>query len=549
MRIAGPFLALTLLSVSLVGCKPGGGDAKATRVEEGNRSGILHRGNGSEPDSLDPQLATSVSSGNILLNLFEGLVRQNPKDLSAEPGMASHWEVSEDGRTYTFHLRSDARWTDGTALTAKDFEFAYQRMLHPVFGAAYAYMLYPLKGATAYHKGEVDQLEGVRAIDEKTLRIELELPVPYFLSLLNHWTWFPLPEHVVRKNGDWLSRDNQWSRPANIVSNGSFAFKEWAPAQSITLEKNPDYWDAASVSLNGVVFHVFSDAASEERAFRTGGLHVTYKIPLSKVAVYRKERPEVLRIDPYLESVFYAINVKREALSDKRVRQALVLAVDRRLLTDKVLSGEREPALTFVPAGAGGYTGPAPIEESVERARALLVEAGYPNGEGFPEIEMIFRKSSSGNDTTRVAEVLQQQWKHNLGITVRLQAVEKNSYFSRRREHKFDLCYFGWVGDYLDPTTFLDLFQTDGGNNASDWSSVEYDEALAAAAAATDQEKRHALLRRAEAVLLEESPLIPLYFGTTKYLVDPSVKGWYPTLLDHHPLRAVDLVAKEPVTP
>lgn len=529
---------LSLFFITLLAaCGPR--EAQIRRVDTAIDEGLLIRGNGAEPESLDPHLATSVSAGNVLLNLFEGLTRLNAETLIPEPGMAESWTVSGGGRTVDFTLR-EAYWSDGEPVKASDFVFAFRRLLNPDLGASYAFMLYPILNAEAVAAGEVPLTElGVEAAGERGLRVRLEKPAPYLFALLAHWTAYPLPEHVLRAHGNADNRGGEWTRREHLVGNGAFTLTEWKTEERIRLEKNARYWEADSVELQAAEFLPFSDPGSEERAFRGGELHVTYSLPRHRLTHYREQAPEVLRVDTYLESVGYVVNLSTPALQDVRVRRALSLALDRRMITENVLYGVREPAFHFVPPGTGEYQSGIRLEEDVEEAKRLLTEAGYPGGEGFPEITFIY---PSGQDTQRVAEVIQQLWMERLGVRIRIDNLERQSYFSRRRERDFDLCYLGWVGDYVDPLTFLGLWASGAGNNFAGWNQPEYDARLEQAAVAGAE--RSEVLAEAEAMLLEDLPILPLYFGATQYLKDPRVEGWHANVLDWHPLRAVRLVAE-----
>jgi oligopeptide transport system substrate-binding protein len=503
-------------------------------VDAAIAEGRLLRGNGAEPESLDPHLATSVSAGNIVINLFEGLTRLNASTLVPEPGMAENWEMSADGLQIDFHLR-DARWSDGAPVSAADFAFAFRRLLHPDLGASYAFMLYPILNAREVNKGELPAEDlGVEVIGDHHLRLKLAKPTPYIFSLLAHWTAFPLPRHVLEKHGNESNRGGAWTRDENFVGNGAFVLAAWRSEDRIVLKKNPTYWQADQVTLNAAEFIPFSDPGAEERAFRAGEIHVGYSLPRHRLPYYREKQPEVLRVDAYLESVGYAVNLKHPALQDVRVRHALSMALDRKLLTEKILYGVREPAFSYVPPGTGGFQPKVQLEENIEEARRLLAEAGYPDGEGFPEMVFIY---PSAQDSQRIAEVIQQQWLQTLGIRMEIVNLERQSYFSRRRERDFDLCYFAWVGDYVDPLTFLGLWVSDAGNNLAGWQEPIYDGLIQEAALAGDQ--RMARLADAEAKLLDGLPILPLYFGATQYLKDPRVMGWDANLLDWHPLRAL----------
>ncbi|MGA0368714.1 MAG: peptide ABC transporter substrate-binding protein, partial [Kiritimatiellia bacterium] len=497
------FLCCLFLCLLFSAC--GSREAGTRPVDLAAEQGILLRGNGAEPESLDPQLATSVSAGNVLLNLFEGLTRLHAATLEPEPGMAESWTVSEDGLTVDFLLR-EAVWSDGKPVTARDFDFAFRRLLNPELGASYAFMLFPILNAREIHQGELPlSALGVEALGERRLRLRLAKPTPYLFSLLAHWTAFPLPEHVLAQFGNTDNRGGEWTRPGHLVGNGAFLLEDWRSGDRIALRKNPQYWQAESVKLEGAVFFPFPDPGSEERAFRSGEIHVTYSLPRHRLPHYREQATEVLRVDPYLESVGYAVNLQHPALKDPRVRQALSLALDRRAITEKVLYGVREPAFNYVPPGTGGYTPEKQLAEDAEQARQLLAEAGYPGGEGVPEIVFIY---PSAQDSQRVAEFIQQRWQQELGIRIEINNMERQTYFSRRRERDFDLCYLGWVGDYTDPMTFLGLWLSDAGHNLADWKNPTYDATLFRAARAGGE--RGDLLADAERMLLEELPVIPL---------------------------------------
>lgn len=523
-------LACMFLVLFLSGC---GGRERVTRAEAARAEGVLLRGNGQDPDSLDPHLATLVSAGNVLFNVFEGLVRFHAETLEPEPAMAESWAVSEDGLEWTFFLR-EAQWSNGDPVLASDFVFAWRRMLHPDLAASYAYMLFPLENAREVNAGGLPpEALGVEGLDERTLRVRLHRPVPYFLSLLAHWTWFPLHEESLTALGAVTDRTVLWTRPETMVVNGAFRLKTWRPERELVLERNPSYWDAASVRLNGAVFLPLSDPITEERAFRSGGLHVTYTLPRQRLDHYRGGDNTVLRMDPNLESVGWVVNVRRPDLDRVDLRRALSLSLDRRAIAERVLGGTREPAFSHVPTGTGGHRSDVQLREDPAEAKNLLKSLGFSGERPLRELEMILPNRA---DWVRVAEVMREQWAA-AGIPVVINSMERSTYFARRREGAFDLCFLGWVGDYPDPTTFLSLWLSDAGNNLSGWASAEYDALMEASA--RNPGRRGQLLREAEAIVLEELPVIPLVFGASLYLLDPAVQGWHPNLLNHHPLRAV----------
>lgn len=530
------FACLTLLCA----CGP-----RETPVERANREDILLRANGTEPAALDPHLVTGVSEHNILSALLEGLVHPDPKTLEPLPGVAESWEISEDGRIYTFHLRKDALWSNGDPVTAQDFMFSYQRMLSPRLGAEYAAMLYPMVGAEEYNTGKLTDFShvGVKALDNHTLEITLNEPLPYFFSLLTHYTWFPVHPGTILAHGAIDQRDSKWTRPGNFVGNGPFTLKDWSVHEHIDVAKSPTYWGRDQIFLNGVRFLPITNQNVEERAFRSGQLHVTYAMPLHKIEPYLAEDADALRISPYLGTYFYAFNTQREPWNNPLVRRALALAIDRESIVKNITKAGQLPAGHFTPPETAGFTSRASIPigdyaANLAEARRLLAEAGYPDAKGLPELELLYNTSDKHKV---VAQAIQQMWKQGLGVNVSLMNREWKVYSVTRREGDFDIVRVGWIGDYNDPNTFLDLMASWNENNFSFFKNDEYDRLIREAAQTVDQSKRHELFQRAEAILIEEMPIIPIYFEVSAYLVDPAVKGWYPNILDQHPYQGIRL--------
>ena len=468
----------------------------------------------------------------------------DPHDLHPVPGVAEKWDVSEDGKTYTFHLRSKARWSNGARVTAQDFVRSFKRMLAPTLGSEYAYMLYVAKNAEDYNKGKITDFSkvGFAALDEGTLRVELNSPTPYFLSLLSHYSWFPVPVSTIEKYGPTDERGNTWTKPGHFVSNGPFNLVEWKINSVLVVRKSPTYWDASQVKLKEIRFYSIDSLDAEERAFRAGQLHLTYDVPLPKIDGYQRDHPELLFKAPYLATYFYRINTTRPVLNDKRVRRALSMAVDRVSIAHQVMRSGEEPAYCLTPPNTAGYTCRAGVPYDVEAARKLLAEAGFPNGQGFPQFEILFNTLEMHKS---IAEVIQQMWKKNLNIDARLVNQEWKVYIDSQREMKYDIGRYGWTGDYVDPNSFLDMFVTGGGNNQTGWSNAEYDHWVREAGKTADMATRFDCFQKAEAILLDESPIIPIYQYTRTYCLSPSVHGWYPNLLDVHPHKYIYLVPRE----
>jgi oligopeptide transport system substrate-binding protein len=514
-----------------------------TRVEEGNQKGILHLGNGAEPESLDPHLTTGVPESQIISALIEGLIREDGKTLEPKPGVAARWDVNEAGTVYTFHFREDAKWSNGDPVTAQDFVFSYRRMLSPGLATEYAYMLHILKNGKAFNEGRITDLEllGVKAVDDRTLVIELEKPAPYFLNMLNHYSFYPVHPATVLAHGAMDERANSWATEGKFVGNGPFTLAEWNINQHIYVKKSDTYWGNEKVLLNGIVFYPVEDAQSEERMFRAGLLHKTSTIPLPRVDFYLKNKSPALYSSPYLTTYYYLINTNRKPFDDVRVRKALALAINRNVITEFILKGGEKPAKWFTPPGTAGFEPSQALEENVAEAKRLLAAAGFPGGKGFPEFQLLYNTSEAHKT---IAEVVQQMWKKNLGIQCQLVNQEWQVYMVTRRELNFDVARAGWAGDYADPHNFLDLHLGSSGNNHTGWSDARYDALIEEASGTIDKEKRFALYDEAESILLRDMPVIPVYWYVRNYLLDPSVKGWHPNILDRHDYTEVYLEAK-----
>lgn len=529
--------AICLLFAGLLGLFAGCAKHE-TAVQRGDRQQVLERGAGADVTDLDPQLAVNITEMDVASALFEGLVTEDPVDLHPVPAVAEQWDISPDGLTYTFYLRADAKWSDGSAVTAADFVAAWQRMLTPSFAAENAGLLYVIQGAEAFHKGATHDFSqvGVAASAPRTLRVTLEHPTPYFLSLLAHSAFMPVPLATVAKFGPATERGNRWTRPGNLVGNGAFTLKTWRPNDIIEVEKSPTYWDAAHVRLNEIRFHPYDSVDAEDRAFRAGQLHVTYVLPFGKADTYRRESPQLLRSDAYLDTYFLRFNTRRAPLDDVRVRRALALAIDRTALVERVLRAGQRPATAITPPGLPGYTPPAGIGTDGAAARKLLADSGFPDGRGFPPVELLFNTSEN---LRIVAEAVQEMWRRELGLRIDLVNQEYKVVLSQRRAGQYQILLSDWVGDYLDATTFLDPWRSDSANNHTGWGSADYDSLLFNAARTSDTAGRAALLQQAETLMLEAAPIVPLYYNAHTFLLQPSVKGWHSTLLDHHPYKAV----------
>jgi oligopeptide transport system substrate-binding protein len=532
------FIALSMILL-LAAC--GGDSGGETRVEVGNREGVFHFGNHSEPQGLDPHIVTGVPEHHILTALFEGLVTKNPETLEPEPGVAESWDISDDGMTYTFHLRNNAKWSNGDPVTAEDFRWSWQRAISPLLGSEYSYMYYPIENAEAYNLGNEPDFSkvGVSVLDDYTIQVKLNSPTPYFLQLLDHYSMFPVHRATVEKFGSATDRLSQWAREGNIVTNGAFALTEWQINSHLRVEKSPLYWDADKVKLNAIVFYPTENLVTEERMFRDGQLHRTEEIPLEKIKTYQAEQPEITHIAPWIGSYFYMLNTTREPLTDVRVRKALAMAVDRALIADTVTQGVYRASTALVPPGTVGYSPPHLFDYDPEQARQLLAEAGYPDGQGFPPIDILY---NTHEDHRKIAVAIQQMFMQNLNIQVNLVNQEWKVYLDSHNNMNYDIARRGWIGDYVDPYTFLSMYITDGGNNKTGFSNARYDEiVLKEAPAELDRDKRYALYHEAETILLENMPILPIFTYQYKHLFTTSVKGMPDNIMGYYNYKYVYL--------
>lgn len=506
---------------------------RATTVETGLRTQTLHLGNGAEPADLDPQVSTVYTDYLILISLFEGLTVIDETTSQALPGAAERWDISADGLTYTFHLRKTGKWSNGDPVTAQDFVTSFQRILSPALGAEYAYMLYPVKNAEAFNTAKLTDFAqvGFRAIDPLTLEITLDRPTPYLLALVAHQAWFPIHPATILKFGKLDQRGTRWTQPGNLVGNGAYTLKVWQPNARIVVEKNDTYWDAANTKLRSVVFYPNENIATDEKNFRAGQLHITYNLLPEKLSTYRKQSPSPLRVDPFLETYYLHFNTTKPPLDNPKVRQALARAFDREIICRVLLNGSRQPAHFFTPPDTAGYTATARIPTDFDAARKLLAEAGYPGGKGFPLVELQMFTDAINK---KVCEAVQEMWRRELGINIRLTGKDFRVYLDARKTLSFQLSLSRWIGDYNDPNTYLDMFVTGGANNQTGWGNAEYDRLIAEAGRTLDQAARFELFQKAEAILLDEAPIAPVFFGTRTFLIHPSVKGWVPSLLGIH---------------
>ncbi|MGO8692044.1 MAG: peptide ABC transporter substrate-binding protein [Rectinemataceae bacterium] len=519
-RILPVLFALTVTAALLfVSCGQGGLTAdKADFVMS----------NASEP-TIDPSLLNDVPSTNVDLGLFEGLMQYDPKTNKGSPAMAESYTVSPDGLTVTFKLRK-AVWSDGHPVTAGDFVYGMKRILDPATASDYAYMpAMVIKGADDFNsgKGSFDNV-GIKALDDRTVQYTLNGPTPYFVDMTCHNAFWPIPQWAVEKYG------NNWTKPGNIVTNGPYILKEWKPQQYVFMVKNSKYWDAKNVHLRGIKILSSDNQDTNYNMYTSGSVDWMFGITNAKIDEI-KLRPDY-QTSAQVATYYYEFNVTRKPVSNVLVRKALAAAIDKQTLVDKVTKSGQISTNSMVPPMAG-YTQQQGQGFDVAQARKYLAEAGYPNGRGFPTLTIVYNT----NDTHKaVAEYVQQQWKTNLDIDVTLRNMEFKTLIDlRSKQHDFTIARAGWVGDYLDPNTMLDLFITGAGNNDGLYSSPEFDKDIAQARV-TQGDARMRLLEQAESILLGDQAIIPFYFYANQDLIDTNKwGGWYATPLGFHPFKYI----------
>ncbi len=503
-------------------------------------SQVVHRGNGEEPQTLDPHLAEGVPSSNILRDLFEGLTTTAP-DGRIVPGTARHWNISRDGLTYTFFLDPDGRWSNGEPVTAGDFVWSWRRAVDPATGASYSRMLSPIVNAEAILAGEMPpEALGVEALNDMTFQVELEDPTPYFLGLLTHSTSYPVHRESIEEHGD------SHVRPGNLVSNGAFTLADWRGRSNIELVKNPHYRAADEVVVERVVFYPLEDENTEFNRFRAGDLHWTYQVPNSQFRWLEQNMPEALMVAPWFGTYFFSFNLTREPFEDNlALRQALNLAVDREILTEQVSRFGEIPTFNLVPPGLPEYESPETPwaamtqQEREAEAQRLYREAGY--SEQRP-LEVELRYNTSENHR-KIAVAVAAMWKQVLGVRTRLINEEFRVFLQNRAQRRVtEVFRSGWIGDYQDAFTFLELFHSEHGRNDAGYDSERYDRLLERIASERIPASRRNLMAEAERMILAEQVILPVYNYVTKRLIDPRLKGWEENVMDQHLTRHMFLV-------
>ena len=525
--------ALLLLALLLGSCKPDAdfGVRKSPR--------ILRYGNGGEPRDIDPQTQSMEIEYKIDCALFEGLVQIANDGKTILPGVAQRWECSPDGKTYTFHLRHNARWSNGQPVTAGDFVFGFRRAFDPKLACAGAVYGFSIQGARAYASGKSTDPSsvGIRAVDAYTVELSLENPVPYILYLLAGSPFLPAPQEVLRRFGAEHSIGSLWTRPGNLVSNGPFRLRSWKPNVDLTAERNPYYWGSRDIKLDAIVFSPNDDPGAMERAFRSGELDVTSAIPTNKVLSYANRNDPRLHVNAELDTIFVAFNVEKPPFNSAQVRRAFALSVDRERLIKGVLGISATPAHSFTRPGTDGFFQAAKSDFDPDLARKLLASAGFPKGSHFPRVTL---KAPNGR-SKELEEALQSAWKKELGIEVLVQTEDEKTLYADTSCSNYQMAILSFFYGINEPETALVAFLSDSNWNSPHWRSHAYDTEYAMAVGSTSRVDRFKHISAMELILDGEAPISPLYFLNEVYLVSPRVVGWSDNLLGQIDWRALSL--------
>jgi len=509
----------------------------------------LHRGNGEEPQTLDPHRAEGVPTANILRDLFEGLATTAP-DGRIVPGAAGRWDISRDGMTYTFYLREDGRWSNGDPVTADDFVFSFRRSVDPDTAAVYGRMLMPIENAQSILAGgQPPEALGVEALNERTVQIRLDDPTPYFLGLLTHASTYPVHAPSIARHGD------DFVLPGNLISNGAFRLVEWTPRSRLVLDRNPDYHSVDKVIIERVVYYPIEDENTEFQRFRVGDLHWTDQVPSNLFGWLSVNLPQALSLSPWFGTYYFGFNLNRSPFENNLpLRRALNLAIDRDILTGKVTQFGEIPTFTLVPDGLPDYEPPQPDyavlsqHQREQMARDLYREAGYSEDKPL-EVELRYNTSENHR---KIAVAISAMWKQALGVRTRLINEEFRVFLQNRRlRRNTEVFRAGWIGDYQDAFTFLELFHSEHRRNDSGYTNPRYDRLLEQISTERIPARRRNLMAEAERMLLADQVVLPVYTYVTKRLVNPLLKGWESNVMDAHPSRQMYFVkaqSEEPET-
>lgn len=523
-KVLTVLLCAVMLAVTFGGCTGGG------KLDE-NQSLVYNLG--AQPESIDPAINTAVDGANVITACFEGLTRLDENG-NVKPGVASEWTISDDGLTYTFKIRKDAKWSDGEKVTAKDFAYAWERALDPETKAEYCYQMFYIKGAEEHYLALADKKTssfesvGVKVKDDYTFEVTLKAPTPYFLELCAFPTLMPVRKDIVEKDPEGWALE-----PETYIGNGPFKLTAYTQKDSMEFEKNMKYWDAKNVTLSKMTFTMIVESSSAVGSFNKGDLDLIESPPAADIPSLKSKGE--YRTVPYIGTYFVCFNNKRAPFDNPKVREAFTLAISRQPIIDAILKAGQKPATAFVPFGIGENATEEfrtkggdyfKHEGDIERAKELLAEAGFPGGAGFPEIVYLY---NTNENHKRIGEALQDMWSKNLGVKVTIQNQDWAVFQETRKQGEYDIARHGWIGDYMDPMTFLDMWLTGGGNNDAKFENAEYDKLIKDAQKETDPAKRMKMLHEAEDIFMKEFAVCPIYFYVSQVCEKPYVKGLYKT--------------------
>ncbi|KAB1454041.1 ABC transporter substrate-binding protein [Vibrio panuliri] len=523
------------LSLALVGCgeqaepkqaaQPAAAPEATTETAEPKLAAVqeLVRGNGTEVATIDPHKTQGVPESHVIRDILEGLVNQDA-DGNLLPGAAESWETS-DNQTYTFHLRKDAQWSNGDPVTAEDFVYSFQRLVDPNTASPYSwYMEYTkMKNAKAIIAGEADKSTlGVKALDDHTLVVELDSPVPYFVMMMGHQSTAPVHKATVEKYGD------QWTKPEHFVGNGAYVLDEWVVNERLTLKRNEKYWDNADTIINKVTFLPIENQVSEMNRFLSGEIHITNELPLEHYKRLTKEHPESVSVVGNLCTYYYLFNTKKAPFDDVRVRKAISYTIDRNVVANAIMGQGQKPAYFLTPEITAGFDPEMPAygkmtqEERNAEAQRLLAEAGY--GADNPlDFSLLYNTSENHK---KVAVALGSMWKKTLGVDVTLENQEWKTYLSTKDSGDFQIARAGWCGDYNEASSFLTLMKSGNTTGGIHYDSKAYDEIMEKAITSKSEEERKALYAEAEKLMANDMPLAPIYQYVKSRLLSPKVGGF-----------------------
>jgi len=516
-----------ILMLVLLGC---GGKKEVSKKEAETKredQQILTFAMASDPKHMDPALNSESVAGALINNLFEGLMREIDGEL--KPGIAGEYTLSTDKKNYTFNLKK-TKWSDETPLTAKDFKYSWIRAMSPETASTYAMLFFPIKNAEEFYNGKVKAEEvGITVIDDYTLEVELDAPTPYFLDLTSFYTFFPVKKEVIDTYGETWTRDVK-----SFISNGPFQLAKYDMGNEFSLVKNENYWNKEKISLDKIEAPIITDESTALTAFESGAVDIVSNLPSQEIVRLSTESDEFY-VNPGVGTYFYVFNNNKFPTNDLNVRKALTFAIDRGALVENITRGQETPAKSYIPATsaiknskgkilAEGTKWEVPVKGDINKAKMYLEKAGFPNGEGFPELELLYNTSENHK---AVAEAIQAMWKDNLNIDVKLTNQEWAVFLNTRGKGKYDgVARFGWSIDYPDALSMLEVFSSVGGGNSAQWIKPEFNQTLENIRFEKDGSKRDQFIHKAENMLLDDYACLPLYYYTTKFMVSSKVKGW-----------------------